>query len=92
MVVARARIGEFEQFWKTFTTRGAAKRAEHGSRGARVFRNADDPSEIITVFDWDRAGFEAFMADPEAGEIMAAAGLRERPQPTFVESVGELPS
>jgi quinol monooxygenase YgiN len=92
MVVAKARIGDFERFWETFSTRGAAKRAEHGSRGARVFRNADDPNEIITIFEWDRAGFEAFMADPEAPEIMAAAGLEGRPEPTYVEQIDLLPS
>jgi hypothetical protein len=33
---------------------------------------------------------EAFMADPEVGEIMAAAGLEGPPEFTFAERMAEL--
>ena len=32
MVLATAKIGDFDQFWNTFSTKGAEKRREHGSR------------------------------------------------------------
>ena len=92
MIVTRVKIADFDRFWSIFSTRGAEKRAEHGSRGARVFKDADDPSRVIVLFDWDRAGFEGFLQDPEAPEIMQSAGLQGRPEPTFVEPAGELPS
>ena len=82
--VARIRVADFDRFIKTFETRGKAKRAEHGSRSATVFRNAEDPNEVITVFDWDREEIETFLADPEAREIMAEAGLEGPPDFTFV--------
>lgn len=88
--IARVRIGEYEQFIETFSGRGKAKRAEHGCRGVVVYRSAEDPHEVVNVFDWDRDGVEAFMADPEAGEIMTAAGLQSRPEFTFVERETEL--
>ena len=87
--IARSRVEDFDRFRETFTTRGAAKRREHGSRGARVFRNADDPHEVIAVFDWDRPGVEAFMSDPEVREVMEAASLEGPPTFTFVEEVLE---
>lgn len=90
MILARVRIGEFERFWGTFSGPGKAKRAEHGCRGVRVFRNADDPGEVLNLFDWDREGWQAFMDDPEAPEIMSSAGLEGRPQATFLEPVEEL--
>lgn len=89
-VVARVRITDFDQFIETFGTRGLEKRAKHGSRGARVYRVADDRQQLINIFDWDRAGVEAFMADPETAEIMAAAGLEGPPEFTFVEQAAEL--
>ena len=92
MIVTRVRFEDFDRFWATFSGAGAAKRAEHGSRGARVLRNADDPQEAMVIFDWDREGFEAFMDDPEAPGIMSSAGLQGRPQPTFVEPQEQLPS
>jgi hypothetical protein len=90
MIVSRVRIEDFERFWATFSTRGLAKRREHGSRGARLFRSADDPQVMVTLFDWDREGWEAFMRDPEVVEIMRSAGLRHPPEPTFLEPVDEL--
>lgn len=92
MIVTRVRFDEFERFWGVFSGAGAAKRAEHGSRGARVLRNSDDPQEAIVIFEWDREGFESFMRDPKVPEIMRSAGLQEPPQPTFVEPADELPS
>ena len=82
--VARVRVADFDRFIETFETRGKEKRKEHGSRSASVFRDAEDPHGVVAVFDWDRAGIEAFLADPEAREIMAEAGLEGPPDFTFV--------
>lgn len=89
-VITRVRVEDFDRYWRTFSGRGLEKRRQHGCRGARVFRVAGSDDEVRVVFDWDRSGFEAFMADPEAPAIMAEAGLREHPEPTFVEHVGDL--
>ena len=34
MVLATAKIEDFDRFWNTFSTKGAAKRKEHGCKGA----------------------------------------------------------
>jgi len=39
MVLATAKIGDFDQFWNTFSTKGAEKRKQHGCKGAHVFRD-----------------------------------------------------
>lgn len=83
--VARTRITDFDQFINTFQSRGKAKRAEMGSRGATVFKSIDDPNEVIVVFDWDREDVQRFLADAEGQEIMAEAGLEGPPEFTFVE-------
>jgi quinol monooxygenase YgiN len=88
--IARVRVADFDRFIETFSTRGKDKRAEYGSRGVTVFRSAEDPNALVNVFDWDREDVEAFMADPEVGEIMAAAGLEAPPEYTFVERMAEL--
>ena len=87
--IAHLRIADWDQFIETFSGKGKAKRAEHGSRGVTVHRSSDDPLQLVNVFDWDREGVEAFMADPEAREIMAAAGLQGPPEFTFVERMAE---
>ncbi len=54
------------------------------------FVSSTIPQQIVNVFDWDRSGIEAFMADPEVPEVMRAAGLQGPPEFTFVEQVEEL--
>ena len=88
--IARVKITELDEFLETFSGRGLEKRREHGCRGVLVHQSVEDPTEMINVFDWDREGFEAFMADPEVPGIMEAAGLQKRPDVTFVERVAEL--
>jgi hypothetical protein len=89
MLLARVTIGDFDRFWSTFTTAGAEHRRRYGSSGARVFRNLDQPDEMIVLFDWSRDDYRRFMDDPETPRVMAAAGLAGPPQTIEVEAVGE---
>jgi hypothetical protein len=90
MILTSVEVEDFDRFWATFSTRGLEKRREHGSRGARVLRRSDDPNRVHVLFDWDRDGFEAFLADPEAAGIMEAAGLKRPPEPAFVDAQEQL--
>lgn len=92
MVLARSKIDDFDQFWATFTTRGAEKRREYGSRGARPFRNADDEHEVLILFDWDYGDYQRFVADPQVQEIFQAAGLQGPPEATPLDPLDEVAS
>lgn len=92
MVLTKVKIGEFDQFWSVFSTKGAALRRVHGSKGARVLRNAEDPNEVWVLFDWERERFEQFLSDPKAREVMGEAGLQRPPEPVFVDAAGEVDS
>ena len=92
MILARVRIGDFDQFWSVFTTKGAEHRRKFGSNGARVFRNAQDPSEVLALFDWSKDDYDRFLADPDTPGIMASAGLAGPPETTELEDVGEVAS
>ena len=91
MVFMGVTITDFDRFWETFRSRGAAKRSQFGCRGSRVFRSTETDDRLTLVFDWDRGDFERFLADPEVPEILQAAGLRGRPEITFWDAAGELP-
>jgi hypothetical protein len=80
MIVAVSRIEDFDRFWNTFTTEGAAKRKEHGSKGSRIFRDPEDPNRVIGVFDWDEGSFDQFVKDPEMQEIFKKGGLQAPPK------------
>src|SRR5678815_993173 len=80
MVLATAKIGDFDRFWNTFSTKGAAKRKQHGSQGAHVFRDPNESDRVWVIFDWDEAGWQSFTSDPEVPPIMKEAGHKTKPQ------------
>jgi hypothetical protein len=80
MVLSTVRIEDFERFWNAFSTKGADKRRQHGSKGARVFRDPNEDDRIWVVFDMDENGYNDLMSDPEMPAIFEEAGLQGRPQ------------
>lgn len=93
MLLARVTIGDFDRFWSTFTSAGAAQRRKYGSSGARVFRNAGRPEEVFVLFDWSEEDYRRFLDDPETAGIMKSAGLVGPPEMiAVVEPAGETPS
>lgn len=80
MFLATTTIEEYERFEQIFGTKGAAKRREHGSKGAQVFKDPNDEHRVWVIFDWDAEGWQAFATDPSVPPIMQEAGHRGRPQ------------
>jgi quinol monooxygenase YgiN len=81
VILATAKIEDFDRFWNTFSTKAAEKRKQHGSQGSHVFRDPNDESRVWVVFDWDDEGFQNFVSDPDMPAIFQEAGLVEgRPQ------------
>jgi hypothetical protein len=79
MVLATAKVEDFDRFWNTFSTKGAEKRGQYGSKGANVFRDPNDADRYWVVFDWDEAGWQTFTSDPEVPGIFQEAGFTEGP-------------
>lgn len=87
MILATTKVEDFARFEKTFSTKGAEKRAQHGSKGSTVFRDPNEEDRVWVIFDWDAAGWQNFASDPEVGAILQEAGTIGRPQ--AAELVGE---
>ena len=79
MILIVAKVADFDQFLKTFSTKGAEKRKQHGSTGSYVFRDPDDPSRVWVFFDWQIADYERFLSDPDIPAIARELALRDRP-------------
>jgi len=80
MILSTVKVEDFDRFWTTFSTKGAEKRKEHGSQGARLFRDPNEEDRVWVVFDMEPEGYEALMSDPEMPAIFQEAGLLGRPQ------------
>jgi hypothetical protein len=80
MVLSTVKVEDFDRFWNTFSTKGAEKRKQHGSKGSRVYRDPNDDTRVWVVFDWDEKGYKELLADPEMPAIFEEGGLQGRPQ------------
>ena len=80
MILATTTVEDFDRFVEIYSTKGAAKRKRHGSKGSRVYRDPNESDRVWVVFDWDGAGWQSFATDPEVPGIMQEAGHKGRPQ------------
>ena len=78
-MLATTKVEDFDQFLKIFSTKGAEKRKQHGSRGAAVYRDPMEADRVWVIFDWDEQGFKNFLADPEVPPIIKEAGHVGKP-------------
>ena len=90
MIVTIAKVADFDQFLKTFSTKGAEKRKEHGCKRSQLFRDPDDPSRVWAIFDWEPEDYEKFLSDPEVPAI--AKDLALQGPPVKAQSVAEYDS
>ncbi|HTS42389.1 MAG TPA: hypothetical protein VMH84_17825 [Xanthobacteraceae bacterium] len=84
MMLATTKVEDFDRFLKIFSTKGAEKRKQHGSKGATVFRDPTEPDRVWVIFDWNEQGFKNFLADPEVPPIIKEAGHVGKPQPAVL--------
>ena len=80
MLLATTKVEDFDRFTSVFSTKGAEKRKQHGSKGALVFRDPNEAERVWVIFDWDLEGWQSFASDPEVPPIMQEAGHKGRPQ------------
>ncbi len=80
MILATTTVEDYDRFERIFSTKGAEKRKQHGSKGSTVFRDPNEADRVWVIFDWDLEGWQSFASDPEVPPIMQEAGHKGRPQ------------
>jgi hypothetical protein len=80
LILATVKIEDVDRFLSTFTTKGAEKRRQYGSKGSHVFRDPNDDTRVWVVFDWDDEGYGKLLSDPDMPAIFQEAGLQGRPE------------
>lgn len=51
-LLERHRVRDYAR-WREVFDADAGNREAAGCRGARVFRDAEDPEEVVVLFEWD---------------------------------------
>jgi len=80
MILATTTVEDVDQFLKVFGTKGAGKRALHGSKGSTVFRDPTEENRMWVLFEWNEQGWANFVSDPEDPPILKQAGHLGKPQ------------
>ena len=80
MILATTKVEDVDRFLEVFATKGAVKRAEHGSKGSTVFRDPSEEDRVWALFDWDEQGWLSFVSDPDVPPILKEAGHVGKPQ------------
>jgi hypothetical protein len=81
VILLTTQVEDFDRFLEIFSTKGAEKRKQHGSKGSTVFRDPNENDRVWVIFDWDLEGFQSFASDPDVPAILQEAGHKGRPQP-----------
>ena len=74
MILATTKVEDYERFLAIFSTKGAEKRRQHGSKGVTVFRDPAEDNRVWALFNWDLDGWRSFVSDPEVPAILQEAG------------------
>ena len=88
-LLIRHKVDDFD-VWKPLFDAHSATRRANGALGARLFRNADDPHEVLILMAWDdldRASL--FVQSDDLHEVMARSGVTDRPDVWFLEEVDQ---
>lgn len=86
-LLIRHKVHDYDT-WKPVYDEDAENRKNHGSKGIRLFRNANDPSEVIALSEFDDLeNAQAFTESPELHERLQRAGIADRPDLFFLDEV-----
>ena len=86
----RHKVEDFEK-WKPILNDDVGNREANGSKGGYLFRNADDPNELVILFEWDDLEkVRRFGRSDELRQKMQQAGVADRPDFYFLEEIERL--
>jgi hypothetical protein len=84
-VLVRHKVADFAK-WKPVYDAHLTARQKAGLKEEHVFRNADDPNEVLLLFsveDFDKA--KAFIASDDLCQAMEKAGVSDKPDVYFLK-------
>ena len=84
MMIIHHRVQNYET-WRPVYDAHEPARASAGLTNGRVYRSAEDPDDIVILFDMaDRKKAEAFAASEDLKAAMQRSGVQGRPDMQFV--------
>ena len=89
-IIVRHKVKDFKKWKPYFDNHGIVRQAT-GSKGGKLFRNAENPNEVFILFKWDNLqNAKKFTQLDDLKEVMMKAGVSDKPDIYFVEEVEEV--
>jgi hypothetical protein len=83
-MLVRHKVADFDK-WKSVYEDHRSAREAAGLRDLHLWRNEDDPSEVLLLFEVsDVEKAKRFAGSPDAKEKMETAGVQELPDVVFL--------
>jgi heme-degrading monooxygenase HmoA len=76
--------------WKPIFDADWANREIAGSQGGQLWRSADDPNEVVMLFEWDLEQARQYSQREEVRAKMQEAGVLDPPDFYFLEEIEQL--
>jgi heme-degrading monooxygenase HmoA len=89
-LLVRHKVEDYQR-WKPAFDEHAATQQQSGSTGRRLFRNADDPNELLILNEFDSLdNARTFGQSQELKETMQRAGVADQPDVYYLEEIEEV--
>lgn len=86
-ILIRHKVKDYAKWKPVFDEHGAARKAS-GSKGGRLFRNVDDPSETVILLEVEDIGkARQFAQSADLRQAMQRAGVSDQPDVYFLDEV-----
>ncbi len=90
-LLIRHKVKDYDTWKPVFDEHGSARKAS-GSKRGRLFRNADDPNEVVIIFKWDNLDkARKFVKSEDTKKAMQRAGVADKPDVYFLDEVEKVP-
>lgn len=88
-ILAKIRVENYDK-WKSLFDEFADERKSKGSKGATIFRDAEDPNLVIVLFNWDDPKKARKFHESQINkEIPQKGGVLEEEEIYFLNEVGK---
>ena len=88
-VIVQHTVADYAR-WKPIFDADGANRQAAGSQGGQLFRSADDPNEVVMLFEWDLEQARQYSQREEVRAKMQEAGILDPPEISFLEEIEQL--
>ena len=87
-VLVRHKVEDYEKWRPAYDEHGATRKTS-GCKGTQVFRNAENPNEIVMLLEWDNLeNARQLVQSEDLREAMQRSGVTDQPDIYFLDDAG----